>query len=86
MTWVVILRGLDLAIMATALLASWLWFQASGRRLQRLSRREDLDAADMNRIVVAINRSQILNSRAALASALAAALAAVRFAVDALSR
>ncbi|WP_293861843.1 hypothetical protein [uncultured Alsobacter sp.] len=85
MTTAVLLRSFDIMIMATALLASWLWLQASRQRLRRLSRHEDLDAADMNRIVVAINRTQILNARAALASALAAALTGVRFALDALS-
>lgn len=83
MTSVLLLRSIDILIMATALLASWLWLQSSRQRLRRLSRHEVLDAADMNRIVVAINRTQILNARAALASAVAAALAGVRFAIDA---
>lgn len=86
MTLTILIRGLDLAIMATALAASWFWLQASGQRLRRISRTEELDVADMNRIVVAINRSQIMNARAALTSALAALLTAVRFAVDAFWR
>lgn len=86
MTTALLLRSFDIMIMATALVASWLWLQASRQRLRRLSRHEDLDAADMNRIVVAINRTQILNARAALASALAAALTGVRFGIDAFPR
>jgi len=38
-----------------------------------------LDARDINRIVVTINRGQILNARAALATAVSAGLVAVRF-------
>lgn len=86
MTSVHVLRSFDILIMATALLASWLWLQASRQRLRRLSRHEELDAADMNRIVVAINRTQMLNARAALASAAAAGLTGVRFAIDALTQ
>lgn len=41
---------------------------------------EVLDAADLNRVVTAINRSAILNKRAALASAFSAACFALRFA------
>jgi hypothetical protein len=86
MSYVLFLRSFDVLIMATALLASWLWLQASRQRLRRLSRLEELDAADMNRIVVSINRTQMLNARAALASAAAAGLTGVRFAIDALSQ
>ncbi len=70
--------------MIAAFVASWLWYRASGRRLRRVSRREELDAGDINRIVTAINRAQILNMQAALATAVAAAIAALRFAVAAL--
>lgn len=74
---------LDLAAMAAAFVASWLWYRASGTRLRRVSRREDLDAGDINRIVTAINRTQILNMQAALATAVAAGIAAIRFAFSA---
>jgi hypothetical protein len=65
----VLLLVLDLTAVAATLLAAWLWFQASRRRHRRLSRHEVIDAADLNRMVVAMNRSQILNARAALATA-----------------
>jgi hypothetical protein len=54
--------------------------------VRRVSRFEELDAADINRIVVAINRNQIVNRRAALASAVAAFLAASSFATTAVVR
>jgi hypothetical protein len=37
-----------------------------------------LDHADFNRMVVAYNRTQILNARAAIATAIAGILAAIR--------
>lgn len=72
----------DLFGIATAVLASWLWYLASRRRLRRISRYETLDAADLNRMVTAMNRSSLLNGRAALAAAASAASLALRFAVD----
>lgn len=53
-------------------LAAWLWYIASRRRLRRISRFEALDSADLNRIVTTINRNSLLNSRAALATAISA--------------
>ncbi len=50
--------------------------------MRRIRRNEVLDAADINRIVVAMNRAQILNSRAALATGCAAVLATLRFCLD----
>ena len=73
---------LDLLGIATALLAASLWYASGRRRLRRISRFEELDAADLNRIVTALNRSAALNSRAALAAAASAASLALRFAVD----
>ena len=67
--------ALELAIAAAAFLSGYLWWGASRRRLRRVSRHEILDHADINRIVTNLNRTQILNSRAACATALAAALA-----------
>lgn len=73
-------RLLDVFALVTALLAAWLWFQASSMALRRLSRHEELDFHDINRIVTAINRSQILNRRAALATAASALVIAGKFA------
>ncbi|MFO1148147.1 MAG: hypothetical protein U1E62_07195 [Alsobacter sp.] len=69
---------LDFAIVVTALASAFLWWKASGQRLRRMDTREELDAHDINRIVTALNRTQILNSRAALATAVAAVLAGMR--------
>jgi hypothetical protein len=50
--------------------------------LRRISRHEALDSADINRIVTTMNRTQILNARAALATALSALFAALRVVLD----
>jgi len=70
---------LDVAAIVTALLAANFWYQAGARTVRRVSKYERLDAADINRVVVAINRSAILNRRAALASAASALCLAFRF-------
>ncbi|KAA2244352.1 hypothetical protein [Salinarimonas soli] len=84
------MRGLIIAMDIAALLASLaaaaLWLRASGRTVRRISYRETLDAADFNRIVTALNRTQILNGRAAAASGLAALFVSLRFLVDLLTR
>jgi hypothetical protein len=41
-----------------------------------------LDSLDLNRIIVAFNRAQILNRRAALATSATGMLAAVRLGLD----
>ena len=64
------------------LFSAFLWFVASRNRLRRISRNEIIDYADINRIVTAINRAQILNSRAAMMTALAAFLAGLRVMMD----
>lgn len=69
---------LDLIAIAGALGASWLWLRASGNRVRRVSKDEQLSAADINRIVVSINRSQILNSQAALSTAVSAIAVTLR--------
>jgi hypothetical protein len=76
---------LDLCGVATALLAAWLWYLSGRRRVRRISRFEALDSADLNRIVTTINRSNVLNSRAALAAAASAGCLALRFAADLLA-
>ena len=70
---------LDIAIVFAAGLSGLFWFRASRRRVRRVSRHEVLDHADINRIVTALNRTQILNARAAQATAVAASLAGLRF-------
>ena len=76
--------ALDITIGFGALASSYLWRLASRQRLRRISRLEELDAGDMNRIVTALNRTQILNARAALLASSTAALAAVRMCVQAM--
>jgi hypothetical protein len=83
---VTLINLLDLLPMAAALAAAWLWFLASRTRLRRVSQFEELNAADLNRLVVTINRNQILNSRGALAATAAALCSALRLAADAFSR
>jgi hypothetical protein len=78
------MRVLDTLIIAAALASSWLWWLASRNRVRRISRREVLDAANINRLVIALNRTQILNARAALATAVAAVLTAIRLGLTAL--
>lgn len=66
-----------------ALASSWLWWLAGRQRLRRISRLVELDAGDVNLIVTALNRTQILNSRAALVASATAALAAIRMGLQA---
>jgi hypothetical protein len=73
---------LDFLIVLLALMASALWFRASNRRLRRISKHEQLDHADFNRIVTALNRSQILNSQAALATGVTTAMAGLRLLLE----
>ena len=70
---------IDLLIILSAALSAWFWWKASGRRLRRVERNEELDSRGLNRIIVAINRSQILNARAAIATAVSAALIALHY-------
>ena len=72
----------DFVIIFAALASAWLWWLASRQRIRRISRNEELNYADINRIVTAMNRTQILNSRAALATAVAAAMAGLRLAIN----
>lgn len=77
MSDITILNLLDIAAIGAALLAAWFWFLAGGRPPRRISKEEELDAADINRIVVALQRAAILNRRAAMASAASASMIAV---------
>ncbi len=74
--------ALDLAIVAGAALSGLFWYLASRRQVRRISRREALDSRDVNRLVVAFNRAQLLNRRAALATSATGCLAAVRLCLD----
>lgn len=78
----ILVVALDLMVFALICASAWFWYAASRNRLRRVSMREELDAADINRIIVAMNRSQILNSRAAMATAYAGMLAFLRLLVD----
>lgn len=69
---------LDLSVAAGAFLSGLFWWQASRGRMRRICREEMLDHADFNRMVVAYNRTQILNARAAIATAITAVLATLR--------
>jgi hypothetical protein len=79
----VLLHVLDYATIAAAIGSAWLWWLASGRRLRRIRRDEELDAADLNRLVTFLNRAQARNARAAILTAVASALAGVRLALGA---
>jgi hypothetical protein len=70
---------LELLAIGITLLAAYFWWQASGVRIRRIEKTEELNSLDINRIIVSINRSQLLNRRAALASALSALIIAIRF-------
>lgn len=76
---------LDGLIGLFALASSYVWWLASRQRLRRISRLEELDAADMNRLVTVLNRTQILNARAALLASATAALAALRIGIQAVN-
>lgn len=71
---------LDVLALVTALAAAFLWFKASLNVVRRVSRDETLDHADYNRLVTAMNRSQLLNRRAALATAASALAIALKYA------
>lgn len=77
---------LDALGLVTAAAAAWFWYLSGTRRLRRVSRFEELDYAYLNRIVTAFNRASILNRQAAKAAAASAAVLALRFAVDLVTR
>jgi hypothetical protein len=78
------LVALDVLGVLSALLAAWLWYLSGRRRIRRISRFEVLNHADINRIVTSLNRSNLLNRRAAFAAGASALALAIRFAVDAI--
>jgi len=73
---------IDLLVIAAALASAFFWLSASRQRLRRISRHEELDAADLNRIITSLNRAQIMNARGALATGLATLLATFRVLLD----
>jgi hypothetical protein len=77
-----ILQILDVFAIITALLAAWLWFRASSCVIRRVNKSEDINSLDLNRIVTALNRSQKLNRRAALATAASALVIALKYGFD----
>lgn len=74
--------ALDVVAMLAAFASAVLWFMASGKALRRVHKGEALDEHDLNRIVTAFNRTQILNSRAALATAVSATAVGLRLAAN----
>jgi hypothetical protein len=78
--------ALDAAALLTTVAAALFWYRASQRGLRRLTIHETFDYHDLNRIVNAINRNNILNRRAALASGGSALLIGLRMMVDLLSK
>jgi hypothetical protein len=76
-----LLMALDFLIIVAATASGFLWFRASRGQVRRVSASEHLNHHDYNRVVVAYNRTQILNRRAALATAAAAFAGALRTAL-----
>jgi len=79
---IVLVYCLDSLAILSALLASFLWYSAGRNQVRRVSKFEVLDSSDLNRLVVAMNRSAILNRRAALATAASTLCFAFRFAAS----
>jgi hypothetical protein len=75
--------ALDVAAVAASAIAAWFWFLASNQLIHRVTRHETFDYHDLNRVIVSINRNGLRNRRAALASALAAAVLALDLALAA---
>jgi hypothetical protein len=73
---------LDIGGLLSALAAALYWWRASRVSLRRLSKAEEFDYHDINRLIVSFNRAQILSGRAALATALSALFIAGRFSVS----
>lgn len=76
------LYALDVAIVVAAVLSAWFWLQAAGKPQRRVSKFEEFNHADLNRLVTALNRARILNARAAVATAAAALLGGLHIAMD----
>ena len=73
---------LDVTIVVAAVMSAWFWLQAAGKPQRRVSKFEDFNHADLNRLVTALNRARSLNAGAAVATAIAALLGGLRIALD----
>ena len=73
---------LDFSIALAAAVSGISWLQASRGQMRRINACEKLDNHDVNRLVVAFNRAQLLSRRAALATAAAALLGALRLFIN----
>lgn len=73
---------LDVTIVVAAVMSAWFWLQAAGKPQRRVSKFEDFNHADLNRLVTALNRARILNARAAVATAIATLLGGLRIGLD----
>lgn len=73
---------LDIGALVSALAAALYWWRASRVNLRRLTKSEQFDYHDINRLIVSFNRAQILSGRAALATAVSALFIAARLAVS----
>lgn len=73
---------LDIGALVSALAAAWYWWRASRVSLRRLSKSEEFNYQDMNRLIVSFNRAQILSGRAAFATGFSALCVAGRFIAD----
>lgn len=62
------LSVLDVTIVVAAVMSAWFWLQAAGKPQRRVSKFEDFNHADLNRLATALNRARVLNARAALES------------------
>jgi hypothetical protein len=71
---------LDFLALFSALAAAFLWFKASSVFVRRVQKNEAINSLDLNRVVTSINRTQMLNRRAALATALSALAIALKLA------
>lgn len=73
---------LDVTIILAAVMSPWFWLQGAGKRQRRVSKFEDFNHADLNRLVTALNRTRILNPPAAVTTAVAALLGGFHVASD----
>ncbi|MBS1302960.1 hypothetical protein [Loktanella sp. SALINAS62] len=78
----ILTRLLDALGHFTAAAADWFWYLSRSRSLRRVSRFEERDHADLNRIITAFRRASMLNLQAAMAAAATATALAMRFRAD----